>query len=235
MAGARLCLVLVFLFAAVGCSKRETTPKATFEKMGALATAGDWDSFFAGLTKRSQSQFMTMAPDGFSKLMERAAKPEILARSFGAIVAESTDGDAAKLTVRDAEGNERTVVMLMEAGGWKYDMFYSHTEQMAKREGLDVAEYRQLVDVRAGLRRIRKCIEEHEMNGEAVPDFMTDDWASSCGFSRVPENPLSPQGVGARLIEVSEAGVTGGDIDPADCGWVWNRADQAFYAAGVDD
>lgn len=49
-----------------------------------------------------------------------------------------------------------------------------------------------------------------------------------------PRNPLSPPSAATRIIELTEPGDTGRDIDPSTAGWVWNSTDQNFYSIGKE-
>ncbi len=50
-----------------------------------------------------------------------------------------------------------------------------------------------------------------------------------------PRNPLSPPGAATRIIELTERGDRGRNIDPSTAGWVWNSTDHNFYSIGKED
>ncbi len=49
-----------------------------------------------------------------------------------------------------------------------------------------------------------------------------------------PRNPLSPPEVATRIVELTEAGDRGLDLDPAHAGWAWNSTDHLFYGVGLE-
>ncbi|MHC4129359.1 MAG: hypothetical protein ACYTE6_13955 [Planctomycetota bacterium] len=49
-----------------------------------------------------------------------------------------------------------------------------------------------------------------------------------------PSNPLSPPEVATRIVELTEAGDRGLDLDPAHAGWAWNSADHRCYMVGLE-
>ncbi|MCP3905032.1 MAG: hypothetical protein GY715_15520 [Planctomycetes bacterium] len=114
------------------------------------------------------------------------------------------------------------------------DSFFDYPEHMAKKEGLSVDEWKARDSARWLLHSVRLCIKKHKVTRGSAPDFLTDEWASLC-FQRVPENPLSPPGIGSRVLEVTDTRLTGVDVDPSDAGWVWNRTDEEMFAAGLDE
>ncbi|MHC4218880.1 MAG: hypothetical protein ACYSU7_10550 [Planctomycetota bacterium] len=52
--------------------------------------------------------------------------------------------------------------------------------------------------------------------------------------TRTPQNPMSPDDLSSRIVEVTEGGALGSAIDPATAGWVWNSTDHKLFAAGYD-
>ncbi len=49
-----------------------------------------------------------------------------------------------------------------------------------------------------------------------------------------PRNPLSPPEVATRIVELTEAGDRGLDLDPAHAGWAWNSTDHLLYGVGLE-
>jgi hypothetical protein len=49
-----------------------------------------------------------------------------------------------------------------------------------------------------------------------------------------PINNLSPREVATRIVELTEAGDRGLDLDPARAGWAWNSTDRVCYAVGLE-
>ncbi len=50
-----------------------------------------------------------------------------------------------------------------------------------------------------------------------------------------PRNPLSPPSAATRIIELTEPGDTGMNVDPSTAGWAWNSTDHNFYPIGREN
>ena len=50
-----------------------------------------------------------------------------------------------------------------------------------------------------------------------------------------PRNPLSPPSAATRIIELTEPGDTGRNVDPSTAGWAWNSTDHSFYPIGREN
>lgn len=86
------------------------------------------------------------------------------------------------------------------------------------------------------LERTRRKIAEYQQIHAEDPDLIGRQW-SQFGekFMPIPTNPQSPRLVWRRVVEVTEPGVGGAAIDPADAGYVWNSADGTLHLAGFDE
>ncbi|MHC4303633.1 MAG: hypothetical protein ACYTGM_07810 [Planctomycetota bacterium] len=51
----------------------------------------------------------------------------------------------------------------------------------------------------------------------------------------VPRNEHSAADVATKIVELTEPGATGYELDPREAGWAWNSADHIFYAVGLPE
>ncbi len=80
----------------------------------------------------------------------------------------------------------------------------------------------------------RGAISEHRRLHGGDPDILARQWDAL--KNRPPiANPLSPDGIAKRIVEVTQPGVRGTAVDPAAAGWVWNSTDGQIYLAGYDE
>ncbi len=86
---------------------------------------------------------------------------------------------------------------------------------------------------------VRSQIELYSVQNARYPwsagDGAEDQWdvLIQGGYLQgAPRNPLSPPSAATRIIELTEPGDTGRNIDPSTAGWAWNSTDHSFYPIG---
>ncbi len=116
----KLALIIVSIVIAAATASCQKSPEASFAELATAAQNGDDEAFLDGLTRASRDVVrgvLAAAPEARPRLLPTSLSGDVQ------VIASASEGDRALLRVSDGDGPPMPVVLLLEDGRWRLDLF----------------------------------------------------------------------------------------------------------------